>query len=202
MGDLEFVQRCVKGEKAAWDEFLKNYSRLIYSYIKNILDAKGHALAENQAQDVFQEIIYSLIKDNFRKLGSFKAKNGCSLASWLRQVTVNFAIDYLRRAKPDAVSLDEEKDDAVSLKDTLADKSMPVSEIVNQHELLDSLKECIKKLDTDDKYFLRLYINKKLELEELRAILHISRPAVDMRKARILARLKECFKDKGLLLDF
>jgi RNA polymerase sigma factor (sigma-70 family) len=201
MDDLEFVQRCTSGEKSAWDEFLNKYSRLIYSYIKNILNSQGYTLTENDIHDVFQEIICMLIKDNYRKLASFKAKNGCSLASWLRQVTVNFTIDYVRKIKP-AFSIDEESDDEYSLKDKLCDNSPNVTEILTKKELSNSLKECVEKLDTDDKYFLELYLNKNLKLEELRGILNISRPAVDMRKTRILNRLKKCFQDKGLLLDF
>jgi RNA polymerase sigma factor (sigma-70 family) len=201
MGDLEFAQRCVKGEKSAWDEFLKKYSRLIYTYIKNVLDCKGFAQTENDAQDVFQEIIYSLIKNNFSKLASFKAKNGCSLASWLRQVVVNFTIDYVRKIKP-AVSIDEELDDDFSLKDILPDATPDIGEMLTRKELLNSLKDCIEKLDTEEKYFLELYINKNLKLEELKEILNISRAAVDMRRSRIVTRLKNCFKDKGLLLDF
>ena len=96
MDDLEFVHRCASGDKQSWDEFVDRYSRLIYSYILSILNIKSRILPQDNINDIFQEIIYSLIKDNFKKLKSFKARNACSLASWLRQVTINCTIDYLR----------------------------------------------------------------------------------------------------------
>ena len=57
-------------------------------------------------------------------------------------------------------------------------------------------------MNSDDKYFLELYINRGLGLDKLKAILRASRPAIDMRKARLIERLRECFKSKGFLLDF
>ena len=90
MTDLEFVQRCASGDKAACDEFVEKYSRLIYKYINSVLKQYNPGLAtEENTDDIFQEIIVVLSRDNFKKLKTFKAKNGCSLASWLRQVTVN-----------------------------------------------------------------------------------------------------------------
>lgn len=201
MDDLEFVQRCVRGDKLAWDEFVDKYSRLIYNYIHSILKIRGSLLTQESIPDLFQEIFLSLTKDNFKKLRTFKAKNGCSLASWLRQVTVNFSIDYLRKIRP-TVSIDQENDDDFSLKEVLADDAPPVTDTLSQNERIGHLKECINQLGADDKYFLELHINRGLKLKELRQHLGISRGAVDMRKSRIIERLRECFKSKGFGLDF
>jgi len=191
-----FVQRCVKGDKRAWDEFVAKYSSLIYNYIHSVFRVKGHTFTQENIQDIFQEIFLSLVKDNFRKLSSFKAKNGCSLASWLRQVTVNTAIDYIRKLKPD-ISIDEEIDDNFSLLEILSSDSPSAADTLSDDEKLNSLKDCIDKLAIDDKYFLELHIRRNLSLEELKAHLKISRGAIDMRKSRIVERLKECFKGKG-----
>jgi RNA polymerase sigma factor (sigma-70 family) len=200
MDDLEFVQRCVIGDKTAWDEFLKKYSRLIYNYIHSVLNTKGFSFTQDHINDIFQDIFHSLIKDNFKKLKSFKAKNGCSLATWLRQVTINFTIDYLRNIKP-AVSIDEEIEDELSLKEIISDSSPLATDKLKDRERLAALHDCIKKLNNDDKYFLELYINRGIRLEELKEILRLSRGAVDMQKSRIIDRLKECFKGKGFVFS-
>ena len=201
MDDLGFVQRCIKGDKPAWDEFLRRYSRLIYNYIYNVLDNQGYAFAKHHLNDIFQEIFCSLIKDNFRKLRSFKAKNGCSLASWLRQVSINFTIDYMRKIKP-IVSIDEETDDGLRLKDMLADGSVLTPEKIGHEERLNALEDCIEKLDHDEKFFIELHINRGLKLEVLKEHFKVSRGAIDMRKSRIIDKLKDCFKGKGFVLDF
>jgi len=200
MDDLEYVQKCVKGDKLAWDEFLQKYSRLIYNYIYNVLNSKSQAYALEHTQDVFQEIFSVLIKDNFKKLKSFRGRNGCTLASWLRQVTVNFTIDYLRKQKP-AVSLEEQIGEGLTLKDSLPHDSPQALDMLIDKEKLKSLKECLEKLDQHEQYFLSLHIYRGVRLEDLKEHLGISRGALDMRKTRLMERLRDCFKGKGFALD-
>lgn len=198
MDDLEFVQRCLTGDKRSWDEFVEKYSRLIYNYIHSVLKTKGAATSQENASDIFQDIFISLVADNFKKLKSFRGLNGCSLASWLRQVTVNATIDYIRKLRP-LLSIDQEGDDGFSLKDVLADKSAPATEALAREEKLEQLKDCINRLSASDKYFLELHINKGIALGQLKEILGFSRGTVDMRKSRIIDRLKECFGKKGFM---
>lgn len=200
MDDLGFVQRCLTGDKRSWDEFLKKYSRLIYNYIYNILNTRSYSFAEHHINDIFQELFCSLIKDDYRKLRSFKARNGCSLASWLRQVTINFTIDYVRKIRP-ALSIDEQANGEFSLKDTLKDSSESTPDKLNREEMLKTLKDCIKKLGSDEKYFLELHINRGIRLEELKGIFKVSRGAIDMQKSRLIERLRECFQSQGFALD-
>jgi RNA polymerase sigma factor (sigma-70 family) len=201
MDDVGFAQRCIKADKEAWNEFIDKYSRLIYNYIHSVSRTKGSPLTPENIEDLFQEIFLSLIRDNFKKLKSFKGRNGCSLASWLRQVAINATIDYLRKVKP-LVSIDEEIDDDFSLKEILADASPQVSDALISEEQFAQLKECIERLSTQDKFFLELHINRGLTLEIIRRVLKVSRGMVDMRKSRIIGRLKECFSHKGFMLDF
>ncbi len=200
MDDLEFARRCAKGDKQAWNKFVEKYSSLIYKYIHSVLKIKGYAFTQENIHDLYQEIFLSLVKDNFKKLRSYKALNGCSLASWLRQVTINSAIDYIRKSKP-AISIDEETDNGFNLSDILPSSSPSASDTLSREEKFTHLKDCIDKLDTDDKFFLDLHIHRELSLEELRAYFKISRAAVDMRKLRIVERLRECFKAKGFVLS-
>ncbi len=198
MHDLEFIQRCVKGDKHYWNDFIDKYSRLIYNYIHSVLRTKGSNLTQENINDLFQEIFLSLIKDNFKKLNSFKAKNGCSLASWLRQVAINFTIDYMRKLKP-LVSLDEEISNGFTLAEILFSGAPSVKDTLTQEEKLSGLTDCIGKLGNDEKYFLELQFNRNFSLNELKDYFKVSRGAVDMRKSRIVERLRECFKEKGFI---
>lgn len=197
MNDLDFVKKCTKGDKGAWDEFITKYSRLIYNYIHSILKVKSiDYLTSDSINDLFQEIFLLLLKDNFKKLRSFKAKNGCSLASWLRQVTVNATIDYVRKIRPMS-TIDEDIYEGISLKDVLTSQDESSDKLLWKKEKLMNLKECIEKLGREDQYFLELHLNQGVALEELRDYFELSRGAVDMRRARIIDKLKECFKGKG-----
>lgn len=201
MDDLEFVQRCVKGDKLAWDEFVEKYSRLIYHYIRSTLKVKGSLLTQENIEELFQGLFLGLIKDNFRKLKSFKARNGCSLATWLRQVAVNYTLDYIRKSRP-TLSLEEGSEAGWYKEELFIDGSGAMVEAIYDKERFGRLKECIDGLGNDDRYFLELHINKGLQLEDLKRHFKISRPAIDMRKMRIIERLRDCFRGKGFALDF
>lgn len=198
---MRFVQACVKGDKQSWNEFLSRYSRLIYNYIYSVLTVKGYSLPGEQVEDVFQEIFYSLIKDKYKKLATYQARNGCSLASWLRQVTINFTIDYLRKLKP-MVSIDIEIEEGLSLKDILKDLSKDAAEFLSDQDRRKTLKECVDLLDSGEQYFMELFLNQGLNLEQIKEYFKINRGAVDMRKSRIFQKLQDCFKKKGFKLDF
>jgi len=201
MNDLEFVQQCVQGDKQAWNNFVERYSKLIYNYIHSVLKLQGYLATEQNVNDIFQEVFLLLTQDNFRKLKTFQARNGCKLASWLRQVVINCSLTFLRRYKP-AVSLDENNDEGSSLKDVLLDSSLAIHDTLSNKERLAQLAECVEKLELDDKYLLELHINQGLELGQVQNHLKISRGALDMRKKRAIERLRDCFKTKDFMLDF
>ena len=198
MDDLKFVQGCLKRNKQSWSEFISRYSPLIYNYIYSVLSIKGRSISTEQVEDIYQEIFCALIKDNYRKLSTYQGKNGCSLASWLRQVTINFTIDYLRALKP-IVSLDAEDENGFTLKDTLKDLSPGAIQFLSDQDRRKTLQECIGLLELDEQYFLELFLNQRLTLDEVKEHFKINRGAVDMRKGRIFQKIQDCFKNKGFL---
>ena len=123
------------------------------------------------------------------------------MASWLRQVTINFTIDYLRRLKP-TVSIDQENEEGFSLQHTIATLSTGAVEFLNDQDRRKTLHECIDLLDTNEQYFIELYLEQGLTLELIKEHLKLNRGAVDMRKSRIFQKLRDCFKSKGFMLDF
>ncbi len=201
MTDLELAYKCSQRDKFAWDAFIKKYSPLIYNYINSMLEQKKNELfTKENINDVFQEIFVSLTKDDFKKLKTFTSKNGCSLASWLRQVTINYCVDYLRKSKS-TISLDENLDDEITFKDIIIDETISIASKLNKEDLIIHLTQCVEELDIDDKFFLEFHINQGIQLEALKSMFKISRGAIDMRKSRIINRLKNCFKTKGLILE-
>jgi RNA polymerase sigma factor (sigma-70 family) len=202
MDDPELLEGCFKGNKQSWNEFHTRFSRLIYHYIHNVLKTKNCDYHQEDVSDIFQVIFRLLIKDDCKKLRSYSAKNGCSLASWLRLVTINCTLDYLRKLKQPLFSIDDDGNNQVSFKDRLQDNSALAVDLLSKEEKLVALKDCIDVLAVDDQYFLELFLNQSLKLEQLRRHLKLSRGAVDMRKSRIFKRLADCFRSKGFALDF
>lgn len=195
MSNLEFVRKCCQGDKPSWDDFAERYSRLIYKYIHCAARVSGLSLKQEDIDDIFQEVFVSLSKDDFRKLKSFQAKNGCSFATWLRQVTINLTFGFLRASRG-MVSLDEEGE-GPALKEVLVDGSARADRLSQEEEVFQGLKDCIGRLSGEDKFFVELHINQGLTLDTLKGFYKVSRGSIDMRKARIISRLKDCFREKG-----
>ena len=200
MDDLEFVRQFVSGESQARDQFIKRYSRLIYNYIQYVLGAKGFKDASIYAEDIFQGFITFLIEKDCKKLRAFKAKNGATLATWIRYLVINFTKDYLRRLKP-VLSLDIEKEEGGGFQDILADDSSSALEELSKKEEFKVLDDCIDLLDNEERYFLELNFQQKVSLEIMRDFLKLTRGAIDMQKTRLMRKLRDCFKRKGFELD-
>ncbi len=200
MDDVRFVQRCCSCDHAAWDEFLERYSRLIYNYILSAGRTYGRDIPGHDQKEIFQTIIYHLLKDGCRVLRSYEGRNGCTLASWLRLVSMRHAVTFLRGRRP-ALSLDEQlcSEDMPQVvrdasRESLADQLL-------RSERARALAECIAKLAREDRYFIQLHLYAGLSVEMLKDHLRISRSAADMRKNRLLAQLRECFSSKGFMAE-
>ncbi len=202
MDEIDFIRGCVNQAPGAWDEFVNKYSNLIYKYILSTIISYGlaPAAARQSADDIFQQVFLSLVKEDFRKLKTFEGRNNCSLASWLRIVSARAAIDFLRRLQPQT-SLEEKDKDGFSLKELLTASGANSRDTFNRQEKISHLKDCVEKLGLEEQYFLELYLNQELTLGQIKDHLKISRSAADTRKNRIIGRLKECFRNKGFLSD-
>ena len=198
MDDLKFIRACTTLDSKTWEEFLRRYSGLIYNYIYRVtVNLHGFSAKDPLIEDIFQGVLHSLIDDGCRRLKSFKGLNGCSFASWLRLVTINYTLSVLRRRRQPS-SLDEERN-GVSIMDTLEDTRPLPDEGAIYSEHARHLKDCIKRLGADDKLLVQLYVSRRMSLESVRQVLRLSRTAIDMRKSRIIERLRECFKSKGFV---
>ena len=82
--DVVWVEKSKKGDKAAFEELVKLYSKYVYTNAFFIL--RDSHEAEDVSQEVFVKVYLSI--KNFRGLSSFK--------TWIRKLTVNTCIDKLR----------------------------------------------------------------------------------------------------------
>ena len=82
--DKLLVERSKKGDKAAFEELVRIYSKYVYTNAYFML--RDTHDAEDVSQEVFVKVYLSI--NNFRGLSSFK--------TWLRKLTINTCIDKLR----------------------------------------------------------------------------------------------------------
>lgn len=104
------INRLVRKDKAAWDEFVERFSAVIYGTVQRVLiDHTGKAETWDSSEAA-QEVFVRLIKDRYRLLRTYDPKKA-SLATWLTIISRSTAIDFLRRRKFETVPLpDPDKD--------------------------------------------------------------------------------------------
>jgi len=104
--DETLVAKSKNGDKAAFEELVRKYSK--YVYTTAFFMVRDTHEAEDISQEVFVKVYLSI--NGFRGLSSFK--------TWLRKLTVNTCIDKLRLRKKTAdkkVSLDSMIEDGTEI---------------------------------------------------------------------------------------
>jgi RNA polymerase sigma factor (sigma-70 family) len=89
----------LRGEKAAWDAFVRRYGGLVVAAVRGI------AAGQSEIEDLTQEVFVRLCKGDFRLLRSFDPVRA-SLSTWLTIVARSTARDGLRRRRAEAVPLE------------------------------------------------------------------------------------------------
>ena len=95
-GDLDALTR---GEKGAWDAFVRRYAGLIMAAVR------GVAQDGAEAEDLAQEVFIRLCKDGFRLLKTYDATRA-GLTTWLTIVARSTARDAQRRRRIQGVAID------------------------------------------------------------------------------------------------
>ncbi len=91
------ITECLQGNRKSQRKLYDNYAPTLYRLCLNY--AKDSTLAEDILQEVFIKIFNNL--DKFRGDGP--------LSAWIRRVTVNTSIEYIRRHKKNATAALEEE---------------------------------------------------------------------------------------------
>ena len=95
MTDHELVLACVEGDKAGFGEIVLRYKNLIYSVVMRMIRDK------EEANDLAQEIFIKIYRNLDRYQPEYK------FSTWTMRIATNHVIDYRRRKKHEAMSIDE-----------------------------------------------------------------------------------------------
>lgn len=196
--DLRLLSECISGSKDAWDIFVELYSKLIYFAINKTLKLHSHSLHQDDVDDLFNTVFVSLLDNNFKKLRQFEGRDGCTLSSWVRLITINHTIDFLRGQKQH-ISIDDDSDDRQPLGDRLPDRNISFEEQLDQADTARALKEAIEELPESDRLFMELFYEKELPPEEIAGIMNVSVNTVYSKKNRVREKLQKILIDKGAI---
>jgi RNA polymerase sigma-70 factor, ECF subfamily len=161
------LSRAIAGESAAFTALVRTHERSVYSLALRMLSDRHKA--QDLAQDVFLQLHRSLAA----------IESDAHLAFWLRKVTINRAIDRLRR---------EPKHETVPLEENLN----LASEARDRDPLLQRrLRELVGRLPLAPRGVVLLRYQEDLDPLEIARILDMSPNTVKSHLKRSLAILRE-----------
>lgn len=196
--DVRLLSDCISGKKEAWDSFVLRFSRLIYYAITSTLRLHNHNLPRDDVDDLYNGVFVSLLDNDFRKLRQYEGRDGCTLPSWIRLITVRHTIDFLRSRK-DHVSLNDDNEGGRPLVETLEDRGESFEERLESAQAGRALAKAIAELPASDRLFMELFYEKELSPEEIAEIMNVSVNTVYSRKNRVREKLKNIMIESGAI---
>lgn len=195
--DLKLIEACIKGDKAAWDRFVDNYSGAIYHAIHRVLKRTFNSMDEELSLDLFQTVFKQLLDNNKKKLRSFKGNS--KLSTWLYAVTTNIVKDYLGskefRSQSYQISFNSNllSDNSLGGK-LVANNPQPLEKL--EHMEMKNMIDVIKKqLSQREQLFFNLSYNKELSFSEIAQIMKTTTNNIYQIKSRVVEKLTVLIDD-------
>jgi len=164
-------QALLRGEKRAWDDFVREAAPLVRAVARRVLAPMGR---EEALPDVVQETFVSLCRDDFNLLRRFDRERA-SLVTYLGVIASRRAVDHLRRTEQATVAVESVADELLAVL-----PAEPARALNFPDDLLTPRQTLI----------LRLRYERDLEVEEISRILGISPQTVRSLHHKALVRLR------------
>lgn len=170
------IQKCKKGNRKAQFEVYNLYAKAMYNTSQRILNNTA------EAEDAMQEAFLKA----FRCINEFRFES--TFGAWLRKITVNISLDYLRKRK---VSFNELSDNENSILDEeLLEQPIP------EEVTIAKIKKLVSELPDGYRTILTLHLFEGFDHEEISEITGITPSASRSQYCRARKKLLEEVKQK------
>ncbi len=185
--DARLVERCLKGDQAAWEDLVKTYTKRVYAICYRFTNN------ETEAQDITQEVFFRV----FRSLKSYRSNQGAFLV-WITRLTRNLLIDHYRRNKMDRAS-DSIEDRLPVLAETASTDSRTES-LLTRRETGEILQAALQKLSPDLRETVILRDLGEMGYREVAAVLKVPEGTVKSRLNRGRAELARILRRQRVIV--
>ena len=170
---------------------MKRYSNLVYSIVDGINRSRSAGLNSDEIDDLHNDVFMALLE---KKLGQFEGRQNCTLATWVRIVTMSTAFNFLksRQGRSKYLALMTETDDKGDIMETeVADPSDGPEERILGKEYCSRLEALVNNLPAREKLLMKLYYEREYSSTQMAAILQISTGALYTLKNRLVNKARE-----------
>ena len=155
LSDSSLVERCINGDRAAWDAFIERFSSFIYWAIKKKLSRTNYSYSEQDVEDIFQSVFVLLWEKG--KLRQIRDRE--SIKAWLAIVAANCAHNFFRNKREILLG----NDDVI---EKLAPADCSMNEFMHQEGLKDAVRDILNSLSAREQTIIKLsYLHDKRHRE-------------------------------------
>ena len=187
--DLEFelVQRLLRHDRKAWEEFVDSFQRLVVHRIRRTADECRFKLDESEVEDICAEVFSGLLSNEMSSLRRFQGKS--KLGTWLSVIARRTCLRMLDRRPADrGIGTDSEYD--LAFAEFSSAMEDPLSRMIREETR--SEFECkLHDLRETDREILELFYNQEKSYREIGELMGISTNAVGPKLSRAQKRLRK-----------
>ena len=183
--DFQLVDRCLRGDEAAWEGLVKAHTRRVYAICYRFTGS------DHEAQDLTQEVFLRI----FRTLKTFRSGEG-SFQVWLTRLTRNLLIDHYRRSRLDRVS--DSLDDQLPVLEEKTAMSARTDGMLAGREASEVLQAALQKLSPELRETVILRDLEEMEYREIANVLKVPEGTVKSRLNRGRAELARVLRRQNV----
>ena len=180
--DASLVQRCLRGDGAAWAALVQRYQRLVYTIVRRV------GLDEHAAADVFQTVFERLVKQLPR------ISDPSRLQAWIVTTSKREALLQRQRGQRNvSMTRAEESQDEGSEWD-LADEAPIAEQALAELQQLNQLRTALERLDARCRDLLLLLFrdeDDKLSYDEVARRMSTTVGSIGPTRSRCLDKLRK-----------
>jgi len=187
--DRQLISRCISGDRKASETLVRQLSDIVYQSVQGALLARHVPYNSQDLEDLHNTVFMQLFEEGCKKLSQYHGRNGCSLVSWIKLVTVRIVLNHLRKKGMDAIGWRNRR---IPLED-LPELSSGDSEHWTSMEKAERerlLQDGLQNLSPRDRLFIKLHFENGLPVEKVATAMQISVQNIYMVKHRAIKRLK------------
>lgn len=176
----ELLSRCRQGDRAAQYELYQAYAKAMLNTAYRIVGNPDDA--EDVLQDAFVSAFRSL--DKFRGTSTFGA--------WLKRIVVNKSINFLRKQRPESMSVLEVNQQEVAAEPVATDTA-------EQDWQIEQIRNAMHKLPEGFRMVFSLYLIEGYDHAEIAGILDITESTSKSQLNRAKKKIRELLKEEVIL---
>jgi len=185
--DRKLLDRCLRKEPGAWNDFVDRYMGLIYHVIHHVSHARSIVLSPADIEDIAGEIFFNVVDDDYDVLRRFRGAS--SLPTYLTVVARRVCVKEMIKRQREA-----ELGHAHAHRANVSDDDATEAEAIASSE---EVARMLEKLPERDAEVVKLYHLKSLNYRQIGKQLGIAENSVGPILARARQQLRRAAEQRS-----